>query len=64
MTLATLVSRICMKATTITVSVIAHLRMGEIGASGSVDVIVVEAAGDTPPPYRLSLTSSSGADHG
>src|SRR5437879_8559220 len=35
MTLATLVSRICMKATTITVRVIAHLRAGEIGAAST-----------------------------
>src|SRR5262245_3822315 len=41
MTLVTLVSRICMKATTMTVRVMAHLRAGEIwGASGAGDVIV------------------------
>ena len=34
--MVTLVSRICMKATTMTVSVMAHLRVGEIGeASGA-----------------------------
>src|SRR5262245_55670336 len=40
MTLVTLVSRICMKATTMTVTVMAHFRVGEIGgASGAGDVI-------------------------
>src|SRR5262247_971712 len=34
MTLATLVSRICMKATTITVKVMAHFCVAETGASG------------------------------
>src|SRR5215467_9999073 len=41
MTLVTLVSRICMKATTMTVRVMAHFRVAEIGgASGTGDVIV------------------------
>src|SRR5262245_25679038 len=41
MTLVTLVSRICMNATTMTVRVMAHLRVEEIeGASGAGDVIV------------------------
>ena len=40
MTLVTLVSRICMKATTMTVTVMAHFRADEIaGASGAGDVI-------------------------
>src|SRR6266705_4893942 len=39
MTLVTLVSRICMKATTMTVKVIAHFCAGEIGASGAEGVI-------------------------
>jgi hypothetical protein len=40
MTLVTLVSRICMKATTMTVTVMAHFRAEEIGgASGAGDVI-------------------------
>src|SRR5262245_5153278 len=41
MTLVTLVSRICMNATTMTVRVMAHFRVGAIGgASGTGDVIV------------------------
>ena len=39
MTLATLVSRICMKATTITVSVMAHFCVAGMGASGGGGVI-------------------------
>src|SRR5260370_24092451 len=39
MTLVTLVSRICMKAPTITVRVIAHFCAGEIVGSGAGDVI-------------------------
>ena len=40
MTLVTLVSRICMKATTMTVTVMAHFRVEEVeGASGAGDVI-------------------------
>src|SRR5882672_1772324 len=40
MTLVTLVSRICMKATTMTVTVMAHLRAGETGgASGAGEVM-------------------------
>ena len=40
MTLVTLVSRICMKATTMTVTVMAHFRVGEIwGSSGAGGVI-------------------------
>src|SRR5437867_79641 len=34
-TLVTLVSRICMKATTMTVTVIAHFRAGEIGSAAA-----------------------------
>ena len=41
MTFVTLVSRICMNATTMTVRVMAHFRVAEIaGASGTGDVIV------------------------
>src|SRR5215813_1183439 len=43
MTLVTLVSRICMKATTMTVRVMAHLRAGEIG-DGSGTAAVIGAA--------------------
>src|SRR5262249_47481106 len=42
-TLVTLVSRICMKATTMTESVMAHLRAGEI-CGGSGDVVVTRGA--------------------
>src|SRR5262245_26455351 len=58
-TLATLVSRICMKATTMTVKVMAHLCAGEIGAvSGGGGVIA------WTDYFALRRTSSSGADHG
>src|SRR5919201_3268209 len=43
MTFVTLVSRICMNATTITVKVIAHLRAGEIGGASG-DVVVTRPA--------------------
>src|SRR5216683_1331337 len=48
MTLVTLVSRICMKATTMTVKVIAHFCTGEIGASGAGGVIAGVLLGVRP----------------
>src|SRR6266446_6335485 len=48
MTLVTLVSRICMKATTMTVKVIAHFCTGEIGASDSGGVIAGVLLGVRP----------------
>src|SRR5262245_44130603 len=49
MTLVQLVSRICMKATTMTVTVMAHLRAAEMGASADA---VVNAGGRGAPVQR------------
>src|SRR5436309_14987703 len=48
MTLVTLVSRICMKATTMTVKVIAHFCTGEIGSSDAESVIAGVLLGVRP----------------
>ena len=41
MTLATLVSRICMKATTMTVRVMAHFCAGKIPGVSATDAVVI-----------------------
>ena len=53
MTFVTLVSRICMKATTITVMVMAHLWAGEIGSASGDGVVTVPGGYRDPRSAEL-----------
>src|SRR5215831_21026821 len=54
-TLVTLVSRICMKATTMTVKVMAHLRAEEIGGGSSAEGVPPVPAGTPAGSVALLL---------